>query len=45
MVRGKVLAVRMIETAALLAVGGTALMAAYGCGDAAYALGSALGLR
>ena len=27
------------------AVGTTALMAAYGCGDAAYALGSIVGLR
>jgi hypothetical protein len=45
MVRGKMFAVRIAEAGALLAVGSTALMAAYGCGDAAYALGSLLGLR
>lgn len=45
MVRGKMLAVRMMEAAALLAAGSAALMAAYGCGDAAYALGSLIGLR
>ncbi len=45
MVRGKMLAIRVAEGVAVLAVGGAALMAAYGCGDAAYALGSVLGLR
>lgn len=45
MVRGKMLAVRIAEVGVLAAVGATALTAAYGCGDAAYALGSLLGLR
>ncbi|HEX8382625.1 MAG TPA: hypothetical protein VF592_04530 [Sphingomonas sp.] len=38
-------AARILTGAVWLAVGATALMAAYGCGDAAYALGSMLGLR
>ena len=45
MVRGKMLAIRVAEGAAVLAIGGVALMGAYGCGDAAYALGSLFGLR
>ena len=39
------LAIRIVEAAAVLAVGSVALGAAYGCGDAAYALGSLFGLR